>query len=164
MKWRYEYKMVVENLILEEARNIILHNPVSFFERYPMRKVNNIYFDTNDLSNYYNSLSGISRRSKLRFRWYGEPTHSISGSLELKEKKGMLISKTLQNIDNRFDLKAPAIPNAITTGANRQDSIQKYVRPRREPSDEPFSAHDANRRDLFPHKEPSPAVDDSRFS
>ena len=103
--WRYEYKMVLGNLTLEEAKNTILLHPNSFFERYPMRKVNNIYFDTNDLSNYYDSLAGISRRSKLRFRWYGESIRKVSGNMELKEKNGMLISKITQKIDNIFDLE-----------------------------------------------------------
>ena len=103
--WRYEYKMVLGNLTLEEAKNAILLHPNSFFERYPMRKVNNIYFDTNDLSNYYDSLAGISRRSKLRLRWYGESIQRVSGNLELKEKNGMLISKITQKINNKIDLK-----------------------------------------------------------
>ena len=97
--------MVLGNLTLEEAKNAILLHPNSFFERYPMRKVNNIYFDTNDLSNYNDSLAGISRRSKLRLRWYGESIHKVSGNMELKEKNGMLISKITQKINNIFDLE-----------------------------------------------------------
>jgi len=40
----------------------------------------------------------------MRFRWYGESISRIKGILELKEKKGSLISKTYQEIDYKFDL------------------------------------------------------------
>lgn len=101
--WRYEYKMVIKNLTLDEAKTQILLHPKSFIERYPMRKVNNAYFDTYNLSNYHDALSGCNRRSKLRFRWYGESVSQAKGSLELKEKKGMLITKASQEIDKPID-------------------------------------------------------------
>jgi len=104
--WRYEYKMVIDNMTLDEIKTKVLLHPESFIERYPARKVNNIYFDTNDLSNYHDALSGTNYRSKLRFRWYGEEASKIMGCMELKEKKGMLISKITQDIGYAFDLNA----------------------------------------------------------
>ncbi len=104
--WRYEYKMVIGNVTLDELKEKILLHPKFFRERYPMRKVNNIYFDTINLSNYYDALSGMNRRSKMRFRWYGESISAVRGSIELKEKNGILISKTAQkiNYDFNFDI------------------------------------------------------------
>ena len=102
--WRYEYKIVLDTLTLEEVKSLVILHPKFFFERYPVRRVNNIYFDTNDLSNYQDALSGCSRRSKMRLRWYGESESVIKGVLELKEKEGMLISKTTQAIDKDINL------------------------------------------------------------
>jgi len=96
--------MVTGSLTLDELKTKVLLHPMSFIERYPPRRVNNIYFDTNDLANYYDSLSGVSYRSKLRFRWYGQSFSDIEGVMELKEKKGMLISKILQKIDKKINL------------------------------------------------------------
>jgi SPX domain protein involved in polyphosphate accumulation len=43
-----------------------------FIEKYPMRVVNNIYFDTIDFSSYQSNIDGASNRSKVRIRWYNE--------------------------------------------------------------------------------------------
>ncbi|MFC1646346.1 VTC domain-containing protein [Candidatus Omnitrophota bacterium] len=103
--WRYEYKMVVSSLSIEELKMKVSLHPMSFSERYPVRRVNNIYFDTNDLSNYNDSLAGIARRNKLRFRWYGDFCQNVRGVMELKRKEGVFISKTAQAIDFDFDFK-----------------------------------------------------------
>jgi len=102
--WRYEYKMVLDNLSVHEAKQLISLHPKLFFERYPSRRVNNIYFDTYDLSNYYDALAGSSKRTKLRFRWYGNSVTTVFGNMELKQKEGVLISKTTQKLDYKFNL------------------------------------------------------------
>ena len=104
-KWRYEYKILINSVPLEDLKALVRLHPKFFIERYPVRRVNNIYFDTADLSNYHDSLSGCAKRSKLRFRWYGESFSKVKGSLELKEKNGVLISKESQAIDCKFDLE-----------------------------------------------------------
>ena len=102
--WRYEYKFVVYNFSLEELKLLVLGHPKSFIERYPVRSVNNIYFDTNDFSSYHDSLSGCSRRTKLRFRWYGDSMSEVKGFLELKERMGPVLSKTTQKIEDKINL------------------------------------------------------------
>jgi len=58
-----------------------------FYERYPKRRVNNIYFDTYDLYTYEENLSGISRRAKIRLRWYGDLLFPQIATLEYKIKR-----------------------------------------------------------------------------
>jgi hypothetical protein len=98
--------MAISNVTLDELKAIVLLHPKFFRERYPMRQVNNIYFDTVDLANYYDALSGVNRRSKMRFRWYGEEVSDVKGSIEMKEKNGMLVSKTIQMINHTFDFNS----------------------------------------------------------
>lgn len=49
--------------------------------------MNNVYFDTPPLDSYGENLSGVSRRKKLRLRWYGQDQQNIAGTLELKCKQ-----------------------------------------------------------------------------
>ena len=63
---------------------------------YPDRWVNNIYFDNINLDLFNQSIEGISRRTKVRLRWYGD-FHNIENSiLELKLKSG---HKNMKKID-----------------------------------------------------------------
>ncbi len=55
---------------------------------YPDRWVNNIYFDNINLDLFNQSIEGISKRSKVRLRWYGD-FHSLKDPvLEIKSKSG----------------------------------------------------------------------------
>ena len=55
-------------------------------EVFPCRQVNTINFDSPDLQSYCDNLDGISQRSKIRFRWYGQAFPPIDGVFELKHK------------------------------------------------------------------------------
>lgn len=62
--------------------------PSRFVERYPARRVNSIYFDTNDREMLRQSIDGDTFKLKTRFRWYGEKSASSPGVFELKLKDG----------------------------------------------------------------------------
>ena len=63
---------------------------------YPDRWVNNIYFDNINLDLFNQSIEGISKRTKIRLRWYGDFCNIENPSLELKYKSGHKnIKKTL---------------------------------------------------------------------
>tara|TARA_B100000959_G_C14856567_1_gene572422 strand:- start:172 stop:852 length:681 start_codon:yes stop_codon:yes gene_type:complete len=66
---------------------------------YPDRWVNNIYFDNINLDLFNQSIEGISKRSKVRLRWYGD-FHSLKDPvLEIKSKSGH------KNIKSSFVIK-----------------------------------------------------------
>lgn len=73
---------------------IRLH-PGGFSRAYPPRRVNNVYFDTPDLAAYAENLSGTSRRTKLRLRWYGETPRPEKAVVELKHRRNQLGWKSL---------------------------------------------------------------------
>ena len=55
---------------------------------YPDRWVNNIYFDNINLDLFNQSIEGISKRTKVRLRWYGNFHNLENPLLELKSKSG----------------------------------------------------------------------------
>ena len=55
---------------------------------YPDRWVNSIYFDNINLEFFNQSIEGISRRTKVRLRWYGDFHNLENPLLELKFKNG----------------------------------------------------------------------------
>ena len=55
---------------------------------YPDRWVNNIYFDNINLDLFSQSIEGISKRTKVRLRWYGDFHNLENPVLELKCKSG----------------------------------------------------------------------------
>ena len=86
---RYEIKFVANFYTLPKILAWIKSNNHGFYNEYPDRKVNNIYFDTYDYTAYASNLSGESTRKKVRYRWYGEGEIN-SGQLEVKNKKNKL--------------------------------------------------------------------------
>ena len=59
-----------------------------FFKKlYKNRRVNSIYYDTNDLDCLWDNINGFSNRDKYRVRWYNE----INNSEVFFEKKKKLI-------------------------------------------------------------------------
>ena len=91
-KARYELKFVSETSRYSDLEQWIVNHGACFFKEYSDRKVNNIYFDNHDLDSYSENLSGISSRTKIRLRWYGdqEDLTAKPAALELKIKKNKI--------------------------------------------------------------------------
>ena len=84
---RYELKFVGRTSEHQRLRGWLRTNGAGFRSAYPDRLVNNIYFDNYDYQSYGQNLSGVSQRTKLRFRWYGDSETPDRGELELKCKR-----------------------------------------------------------------------------
>ena len=93
--YRYERKFIVSDNYNEKS--IIGHiknNKHLFREVFYLRKVNNIYFDTEGYNNYFDNILGVSDRKKIRIRWYGDTFGRIEKPvLEVKIKKGLVGDK-----------------------------------------------------------------------
>ncbi len=91
---RFEKKFFISDITKQEIENNIKLHPAVFSEIYYERFVNNIYLDSFDLSNYFDNLTGISERRKVRIRWYGDLLGEIkSPVLEIKIKSNNLSYK-----------------------------------------------------------------------
>lgn len=102
---RYERKFLVATHSHKEVEQILKFHPACFSEVFHERRINNIYFDTPGLSNYFDNIDGEKRRLKIRIRWYGETFGNVSSPvLEFKIKEGLLGKKVSYNL-NTFELK-----------------------------------------------------------
>jgi hypothetical protein len=93
--WRYEKKFLPEAFHLPTLVSLIRRHPAAFREVYPERLINNVYFDTPVLNQYYQHVDGAPLRRKVRVRWYGTVESTIPNPvLEFKIKRGSVNSKT----------------------------------------------------------------------
>lgn len=89
--YRYERKFHVCDYTHKEVEQFIKFHPAAFSEIYEERQVNNIYFDSLGLANYFANEDGEPSRTKERIRWYGKLVGTIhAATLEFKIKKGVV--------------------------------------------------------------------------
>lgn len=108
---RYERKYRIEGLPMAWVQEAIFLHPASFRTLYPERRINNIYFDTPDLSGFYQNTAGVPQRRKHRLRWYGEAReHLPKPVFEVKIKDGELGAKESQKLP---DTSWPELKNSF---------------------------------------------------
>jgi len=94
--YRYERKFLIAEFNEHELEAMIRLHPAIFTELYTQRFINNIYFDSIGMKNYYANIDGISNRYKVRLRWYGDLFGKVEKPfLELKIRNGLLVRKKL---------------------------------------------------------------------
>lgn len=105
---RYERKFVIpcsSPHCIKKIRALVLGHPANLSERYPMRRVNSLYFDSPTFTTLLANTFGVGNRYKMRLRWYGETFGTISGAqLELKVKSGYAGTKLRSKI-SPFELR-----------------------------------------------------------
>ena len=92
--FRKERKFVVTGSSITAVEFFIKGHHAMFFQPYPPRFVNNLYFDSKEFGNYGDNVVGSMNRHKFRIRWYGEQFGYIEKPvLEIKIKKGLAGTK-----------------------------------------------------------------------
>lgn len=105
---RYERKYIANPYSPKQLDIYLKTHPYHFSEIYHERMINNIYFDTFDLSKFYGTQFGSLNRVKYRIRWYGDMLGRVEKPvLELKIKSNLLGTKESYplkpfTIDNNF--------------------------------------------------------------
>jgi len=85
-KSRIEIKAVLRSADFDKLQSWIV-SETDLFTLHPDRVNNNVYFETSRYSSATDNIDGLSKRTKVRFRWYGDTeTLSDSGKLEFKRK------------------------------------------------------------------------------
>lgn len=87
---RFEVKMTAPESFAPRLDALLRVHPRAISQLHPPRWVNNIYFDSRELSRLNQNYAGIYDRCKLRYRWYGQVLDGHEGHVELKIKHGKL--------------------------------------------------------------------------
>ena len=102
---RFERKWVYSNNDHLTLVNALIRSNLFFCKQYPDRKVNSIYFDDINYSSIVENLDGVSKKKKIRVRWYGERNKLVNPILEIKSKKGFETKKETYQINELNELK-----------------------------------------------------------
>lgn len=97
-KYRYELKVPLEKAQFVEFKQYLRQLGLHPVSPYPPRRINSVYFDTHDLNDYVDNVSGIADRQKTRIRWYDGNLSRLT--LELKIKKNKASYKELLKLEN----------------------------------------------------------------
>jgi len=125
-KVRIERKFSVNELMPPEIENILKLHPSFFSEIYQKRRINNIYFDNDELQCYFDNLDGVERRFKVRIRWYGDTFGQIRNPyLEIKIKKSNSGAKIRYPLRD-FESQSLSDTN-ILQGLFDQSDLTEYV-------------------------------------
>lgn len=97
---RYERKYRIEGLALSVILQTIRMHPAGLSKIHPDRQINNIYFDTPDLTTYKENVMGLANRDKFRVRWYGfDPFAIQKPKLEIKHRRNNVGYKTTHLVE-----------------------------------------------------------------
>ena len=92
---RFEKKYrIPENVLFANLKEY------GFYNQFPLRRVNSIYFDDLEFTSYCESEEGITPRQKVRARWYGNRNVKLISDIQ-KEKVIFEIKETLPFFRNK---------------------------------------------------------------
>ena len=97
-RFRHETKLPLQRQQYQELTPAFIGMGLHPRRTYADRQVHSIYLDTPGFNDYYDSVSGLSRRTKTRFRWYQEDTKHMV--LEVKRKRNKIARKYLFQMKN----------------------------------------------------------------
>lgn len=92
---------------------------------YPPRQVSSIYFDSANYECYQSSNSGMSQRTKLRLRWYGDLRTNPEATLEIKHRINHLGGKSRHRLGrmNLLDMSWNTIRSEIGSRLTGRDRL-----------------------------------------
>lgn len=102
---RYEVKLVGSEHDLERVRAELRLLTTGLRPLFAPRIVQGIYFDTPEGRAVEENLAGISSRTKLRLRWYGEETQTVTAQFECKHRESSLGSKDTHYLVGGIDVE-----------------------------------------------------------
>ena len=82
-EYRIEKKFVLGKLKNDFLKKLLLIN--GFNKQYPDRNISSIYLDTLNYNFAKDNINGVSRRKKIRLRWYNDNLDKISYEQKNKE-------------------------------------------------------------------------------
>lgn len=129
---RCELKFVSNDIFYSNAINWIKKNKINFTEHYPSRFVNSIYFDSYSYNSFKENLFGDSKKTKTRYRWYGNLISSALGFFEIKKRKNVYNYKKIIQIEKlniNEDCQLREILNSIKIYLKPDEKLELEARP-----------------------------------
>ncbi len=96
---RYEMKLITQGMAYKRVLTELRLHKCALRTLHPSRRVQSVYLDTHDGRALEENLAGSSDREKVRFRWYGDETEVVRGTLERKIRRNMLGWKKTHRYD-----------------------------------------------------------------
>lgn len=87
---RHELKLVSNEAAYPDLRMALRLDRAGIRTLHPPRIVQSLYFDTPFGRALEDNLAGLSRREKIRLRWYGDETSQVRATLERKRRENSL--------------------------------------------------------------------------
>ena len=119
-----EYRNEIKYLLYGVSRKTLFIqyklSSLLLLKSYPDRWVNNIYFDNINLDLFNQSIEGISKRTKVRLRWYGDFHNLENPLLELKSKRGHKNIK--KSIEVFYSLVKKYVPKIVIVQGDTTNS------------------------------------------
>lgn len=84
---RYEQKLVLEQHQLDALTYRLSLQGCLLKKLHPPREVNNLYFDSWDMSDMQEHISGVLSRSKYRVRWYDNDQQNMKFEVKIKNNQ-----------------------------------------------------------------------------
>lgn len=125
---RFERKWIFNSNNYLILVNAVIRSNLFFRNQYPQRKVNSIYFDTNNYTSILQNLDGISGKKKIRIRWYGNEKIMTGPVIEIKSKNGFETKKEIIEIKELNNIQ-PFNLNMIYEKLNTKLNLKKLVLP-----------------------------------
>lgn len=139
---RVELKFQVKPVNISSVMNQIFSSEYIIVPHHNKRLVNSIYFDSSNLSELENSIEGLYKKKKLRYRFYGDISEiksQINGQWELKKKQGIVTEKIVHKEVVDFDkIFSPNLStfrstnNSINYEINTYPYLSKFISYERE--------------------------------
>jgi len=131
-EFRYELKFVLNESQLSHL--LFLIKLYGFKKHHPKRTINSIYFEDFNFSSLKDNLSGISKRKKIRLRWY--KNDDTAPLLEIKKRSGRVgnklrLSTPFNNGNQVENMTSKEIYNILNTEKSLTTNlfIQPHFRP-----------------------------------
>ena len=101
---RYEKKFTFDKNQISWIRTSIRNSKYGFSTDYPSRQVNSIYLDSFNYDDAEDNIAGLSKRLKVRLRWYsGNNQFKLDSvkefKIEIKFRENAIGSKIVRDIE-----------------------------------------------------------------
>lgn len=125
--YRYERKFQISEVSVQGVETVVKNHPAYFKEIFHERFINNIYFDTQNLTHYYDNSFGKSQRKKYRIRWYGNIENEvINPILEVKIKNALVGTKESFKLQN-FNIGDENLMKSVFTSLQNSELPERIL-------------------------------------